>query len=399
MTARRAMVFPSEHRVFTDEHTGATVHQLTNAPHVSHPTYFLRSSFTPGQRSVIFTSYRTGSAQLFEAGFPEGEIRQLTEGGAIHPFSPIIAPQGETVFFVREGSIWETTLDSLEERLVAKFEGQLGECSLSADGRWFVAACRGPSGWGIVTGSVDGSKSRFISFPRIIIHPQFSPLDSDWIEFAADPAPRMHRIRRDGSGLECLYEHDNDEFVVHETFLGTTGDLVFTVWPKALKRINWTTHEISTIADFNAWHITPNRDGTKVLCDTNHPDTGLQLVDVATGARETICLSKATSQGSQWLRSRYALAEDWEAAAASPEKDKALSWMEMQGDTVYGPQWTHPHPSFSPDETMVAFASDQSSHTQVYVAELPEHQRPRKPNARQAATEAQTEVWAKAAET
>ncbi len=50
--------------------------------------------------------------------------------------------------------------------------------------------------------------------------------------------------------------------------------------------------------------------------------------------------------------------------------------MEMQGDTVYGPQWTHPHPSFSPDETMVAFASDQSGHTQVYVAELPEQLRP-----------------------
>ena len=144
----------------------------------------------------------------------------------------------------------------------------------------------------------DGSESRFFSFPRTIIHPQFCPLDSGWIEFAADPAPRMHRIRRDGSGLECLYEHDNDEFVVHETFLGTSGDIVFTVWPKALKRINWTTREISTIAKFNAWHITPNRDGSKILCDTNHPDAGLQLVDASTGARATICLSKASSQGS-----------------------------------------------------------------------------------------------------
>ena len=280
------------------------------------------------------------------------------------------------MFFVRKDSIWEIEFDSLEERLVAKFDGQLGECSLTADGRRFVAACRGSAGWGIVTGSIDGSESRFLPFPRTIIHPQFSPVDRDWIEFAADPAPRMHRVRPDGSSLECLYEHDNDEFVVHETFLGNTGDLVFTVWPKALKRMSWTTREISTIAEFNAWHITPNRDGTKVLCDTNHPDTGLQLVDVGTGARETICLSKASSQGSQWLRSRYALAEDWEAAAATAEKKKALSWMEMQGDTVYGPQWTHPHPSFSPDETMVAFASDQSGHTQVYVVELPKHPQP-----------------------
>ena len=51
-------------------------------------------------------------------------------------------------------------------------------------------------------------------------------------------------MRRDGSGLECLYEHGNDEFVVHETFLGATGDLVFTVWPRALRRMDWTTREL-----------------------------------------------------------------------------------------------------------------------------------------------------------
>ena len=39
-------------------------------------------------------------------------------------------------------------------------------------------------------------------------------------------------------------------------------------------------------------------------------------------------------------------------------------------DTVYGPQWTHPHPSFSPDETKVVFASDRSGHPQVYVVEI-----------------------------
>ena len=72
-----------------------------------------------------------------------------------------------------------------------------------------------------------------------MIHPQFHPADSDWIELAADPAPRMYRVRRDGSGLECLYQHGNDEFVVHETFLGDSGDLVFTVWPRALRRLSW----------------------------------------------------------------------------------------------------------------------------------------------------------------
>ena len=53
--------------------------------------------------------------------------------------------------------------------------------------------------------------------------------------------------------------------------------------------------------------------------------------------------------------------------------EAALSWMEVATDTVYGPQWTHPHPSYSPDETKIAFASDRDGVTQVYVADLETH--------------------------
>jgi Periplasmic component of the Tol biopolymer transport system len=76
-------------------------------------------------------------------------------------------------------------------------------------------------------------------------------------------------------------------------------------------------------------------------------------------------MSDATNQGTQWRTSRYALAEDFSAA-----RKEALSWMETATDTVYGPQWTHPHPSFSHDEKHVAFASDRSGITQVYVVDL-----------------------------
>jgi hypothetical protein len=134
--------------------------------------------------------------------------------------------------------------------------------------------------------------------------------------------------------------------------------------------MNWNTLESSVIAEFNSWHITPNRAGTLVLCDTNHPDEGLFLVEAATGARRRVCLSESSNQGSQWRLSRYALAEDF-AAARSAAKSGALSWMEVATDTVYGPQWTHPHPSFSRDENKIVFASDRAGHPQVYVAELP----------------------------
>ncbi|MBI3693301.1 MAG: PD40 domain-containing protein [Acidobacteria bacterium] len=363
------MTFPSEHSARRDEKTGAVVHQITAHPSINHPSYFLHSSFTPDQKAILFTSYRSGQAQLFEAGYPDGPIRQLTAGAAIHAFSPVIAPDGETVYLVRGGGLWATGRSTLAERQVIEFTGaQLGECSLDVSGEWITAACKQGGQSGIAVGRTDGTRWRVIEFPRTVIHPQFSPVEPEWIEFAADPAPRMHRVRRDGTSMECLYEHGNDEFVVHETFLGATGDLVFTVWPRAVRRMSWRTRRIETIAEFNAWHITPNRAGTAIVCDTNHPDIGLQLIDVASGRRRTICYPESSNQGTQWTKSRYALAEDWAAAVA--EKQKALSWMEMATDSVYGPQWTHPHPSFSPDEKLVAFASDRTGHTQVYVVEL-----------------------------
>ena len=354
------MIYPSEYSAYRDRVTGALIHQMTCHSAISHPTYFLQASFTADDDQLFFTSYRSGTPQLFIVEFPHGEIRQLTEGPPIHPYSPALHADGERIFYVTGGAVrWVNWRDGRGQTVTEQGGAQLGECSLDASGEWLVAAMKG----GLLVSRTDGSHAHVIPFPRTAIHPQFHPMEPEWIEFAGDPAPRMHRVRRDGTGLECLYQHDNDEFVVHETFLGNTGDLVFTVWPFSLRRMDWTTRELRTITDFNAWHIAPGRDGTEILCDTNHPDLGMFLIDVATGARRQVCLTESSNQGTQWKKSSYALAEDF-------AKSQALSWMEVPTDSVYGPQWTHPHPAFSATGKRVTFASDRSGVTQVYVVEL-----------------------------
>jgi hypothetical protein len=339
--------------------------QITDGSHINHPTYFLQSSFFPGDREMFFTSYRTGEAQLFEVSLDTLETRQITQGAAIHPFSPALHPNGKTLIVTRGGGLWAVPREGGEGRRILELGGaQFGECSISSDGEWLTAAYKLEGDNGLVVVRFDGRRVYSIPFPRTVIHPQFHPLEPEWIEFAGDPAPRMYRVRRDGSGMECLYEHGNDEFIVHETFLGGTGDLVFTVWPRALCRMDWTTREIRTITEYNAWHIAPDRAGRRVLCDTNHPDEGLQIIDVATGERRKLCDSLSSNQGSQWKKSKYALAEDFQHAR------ETLSWMEAAGDTVYGPQHTHPHPSWSNEERLVAFASDRTGVTQVWVCEV-----------------------------
>ncbi len=358
----KGLRYPPEHTTRLDSATGTRVHQLTKHASINHLTYFLQTSFTPDSKTLLFTSYRSGNAQLFEAGFPGGEIRQLTAGDPIHPYSPALSPSGERVFFVRGGSIWSLDRTSLEESLVVEFEGaQLGECTLSRGGDWITAAIKQGSQQGLVTGRANGKDWRLIPFPRTVIHPQYHPLDPVWLEFAADPAPRMYRVRRDGTGLECLYANDSEEWITHETFLGCAGDLVFVYWPKALYRMDWTSRAITRITDSKVWHISPNRAGTRVLCDTNHPDEGIFEIDVATGKRRRICLTESSNGGSQWALDRPA---DWKVDAKS-----ALSWLEVPTDSIYGPQYTHPHPCYSPGEALITFTSDRDGHPQVYVAE------------------------------
>jgi hypothetical protein len=309
---------------------------------------------------MFFTSWRTGNAQVWKASLETGEQTQLTHGAAIHPYSPALHPDGQTLIVTRGGSLWA------DERMIFEFkDAELGEASISPDGEWLTAAYKHGSQSGIVRGRFDGTNWQAIAFPRTVIHPQFHPLEPEWIEFAAHPAPRMHRIRRDGTGLECLLEHGNDEFIVHETFLRNSGDIVFTVWPRALCRMDWTTRQITTITNYNAWHIAPDKRGERILCDTNHPDEGLQIIDVKTGARHQLCQSNSSNQGTQWRKSSYASPEDFAGAR------KTLSWMENAADTVYGPQYTHPHPSWSHEENQVAFASDKTGVTQVYIVDVP----------------------------
>ncbi len=370
----KGSVHPSELQEFEDNQTSAHIYQLTNDNTINHNLYFLTPSFTPDQSHLIFTSYRSGKANFFKLEFPNGDIVQLTNGEEVHGYSGVIAKDGTELFYTEGDSIKVINLDTFEERVLEEFPGgSLGECSVSADEQFIVTAMKRDGKSHITVTATDGSGGEIIytSPEQTIIHPQFHPKHADLIAYSGDPAPRMWTIKRDGTENRSLYQHDNNEFLVHETFLGLQDELIVTHWPYSLRRISLETLEMQTISDFNAWHIASNHAGTKVLCDTVHPDIGLRLVDVETGEHVPICYPQSSSSGSQWRKDRYAVAEDWAAAQQAGDREKSLSWMEMKVDTVYGPQWTHPHPSFSPDETAVVYTSDVSGHSQVYVAVIP----------------------------
>jgi len=177
--------FPSEHCELRDEQTGTVVHRLTSQASVNHHLYFLNRSFTPDGKTVVFTSYRDGRANLYELAFPDGPLRQLTEGEGLHPFSACLSHSGTEIFFTREGSVYRLHRENLEEVCLARFsKAQLGECNLSGNGRWLVTAIRQDGHAGIAVIRTDGRESGvLLRWPKTVIHPQFHPLNDNVIEF------------------------------------------------------------------------------------------------------------------------------------------------------------------------------------------------------------------------
>ena len=126
--------------------------------------------------------------------------------------------------------------------MLAEFpDGSLGECSVSADERFIVTAMKRDDKSHITVTATDGSGRRsYLHVPRPNDYSSAVPSETlrVLLLIPASPAPRMWTIKRDGTENRSLYQHDNNEFLVHETFLGAQDELIVTHWPYSLRRMS-----------------------------------------------------------------------------------------------------------------------------------------------------------------
>jgi oligogalacturonide lyase len=356
--------YPSERREFADPETGTTIVQVTDAPCINHAPYFLNQAWASpygpehGDPCLIVTSYRDGGRpNLFAIDEATGDLLQLTDTGDVNPWSACVSHDGRQVFFGagRALRVVEVATAHSEHVAAAPGDGHVDTCNLSPDGAEIVTSAF--SGESTVHGRrnalvairTDGTGSRTLyESTQLIGHAQFSP-DGRQILFSSD-LPRLWLVDRDGRNPHPLRGQTRQEWLTHESWLGD-DEIIFTHWPHALKRIHRDGTAERTIAAFNCWHPAPRRDGSLIACDTTLPDIGLVLVDPRTGTRRTLCHPRASCQGYQW---------------ALPEP----IWTGPTPEAAYGPQWTHPHPSFSPDGRKLVYTSDVSGWPQVYIATL-----------------------------
>lgn len=364
---RNPVEYEPEWERFRDEKTGARIIRLTGADCVNHPLYYLTNSFTPDSRSLVFASDRAGKVDLYLVSLDDGVIRRLTDLDGVRPFSGNLVK--EDVYFSTGDRILRLNLDDGEAFVVAELPGaEFGEVTLSCDRRWAAALVTRSGAPGFLIAPTDGSESAVIlEGAHALYHPQFHPTDPDRLIYSADlPDPRIWRVRRDGSADRCVYQNKPDEWFVHETFLGETDRLIFSHFHHSLSEVELNSGRLRMIAEIPAWHVASSPDGSMIVCDTHLPDVGLLLVDPDDGAVRTLCHPGATNQGSQWR-------EPTPLAAGAGDTPGWRTMVETEtGETAYGPQWSHPHPSFSPDGRWVAYTSDATGRPQAYVVEVSE---------------------------
>lgn len=338
----RGQKYTSSPEMFLDDETNVEMLRVSQFPTINTNMYFHTPFFTPDSRTFIFQSEspETGQFDLYRVDIDGANLIQLTDTPGINGI--VISPCGQRVYYMVKNELRFATMDTFDEEVVSRLDSISGANSLgaiSSDGRYYANICSTTRGTdGIVRFATNGSSAELI-YEREggLSHIQYEPSESKDILFQI-PSPgkgtcRLHLIRDDGTNERELAITLGTG---HQVWMGKTKRVLSTQLPEdwAIVSIDEREPTPKVIArGANFWHCGVSDDAQWAISDTNWPDIGLQLVNIRTGKFRTLCHSKSSSGA---------------------------------------PQWSHPHPVFSPDGKKVVFNSDRTGIPHVFVAHIPD---------------------------
>lgn len=326
---------------FVDARTGVRLTQMTSFPTMSMALPYFGRNFTADSRTLIFVSQREARRDapwdLFRVDVDGTNLTQLTESEGAGGF--VVSPRNDCVYYHRQGALWTVDINTFHEKEVITPHGvaSMGGGALSPDGAYyFVQAVTTHDTSGILRLATDGSRADML----------FEGERGSFALHSASPGGTgllLWHIRN-GSKTWLLLDYEGNEKgtytssydFAHCTFLGMSERVQGCALPpdRALVHIGLGEERPTTIAQgVYFWHSASTLDGEWIISDTNWPDEGLQLVHGPTGRYRPLCYPRS-SQGH--------------------------------------PQWTHPHPQFSPDGRYVLFNADRTGVCQIYLAQVPD---------------------------
>jgi len=338
---RKGKNYGSERVLYTDAETGARIVQLTSFPTIGMNLYFEQCSFTADSQRLIFYSQRAADRDapfdVFRADVDGTNLVRLTDRDDVGGL--VLAPKAAKAFFSAGSEVRSVDLETFKEETLAHFEGfhsfasSLGGIS-SDEGNYYAYLHREEERYALVRVATDGKGGEVLYEGFNLTHVNVDP-KTGTVAFGerAPDETKNWLMNPDGSNLRRF----TFEKFAHCSWWGQTGAWQGCYLPPdrgiCIYREGGEKEEVIVSGSRYFWHSGSSPDGEWIVADTNWPDEGIFLVHVPSKRSGLVCRSRSSNGH---------------------------------------PQWTHPHPSISPDGNYVLFNSDRPGISQVHLATIPE---------------------------
>lgn len=368
-----------------DPLTGAKVTRLTPPDVTCHRNYFYQKCFTNDGQRLLFGGGFDGHWNYWLLDLPTGIAKQLTEGPGDNTFGGFLSPDDTHLYYVKnDRCLQRLDLRTLKESTVYEVPGDY-----VGYGTWVAnSACSKVVGIEIAASDYmpltdwckfhefyfrqprcrllsidlrDGARTVIHEARQWLGHPIYRPFDDHTVAFCHEGPhdlvdTRMWLVDEDGANVRKIHEHAQGESCTHEFWVPDGSRMIYVSYRKGDPRRTIRSFDPLRNADIERMdmppcsHLMSNHDGSLLVGDGS--DTPVDVSDV--GAH--------TIENDPYL---YL----FEPATRTTKRIAAhnTSWRVLDGNR----QVTHPHPSFTPDNSKVLFTSDCDGQPALYLAELP----------------------------
>ena len=235
-----------------DPDTGHRVIRISRLPGHSESFYFHQNAFTASGDKMVFGNTSTnGPHDLFVFDWRTRSIERLTDGGMSR--GEIVAPKSRQAFYMRDGIICATHLDTHSTKEIARPPRGWRVSTINADETLLAGA------FGEGAGEISRGQPRSYWFkaireaklPHLLFtieiasgktnvfyrgndwfnHVQFSPTDPSLLMFCHEGTwqlvDRIWNIRTDGSGLRLMHERAVTNEIAGHEFWSADGKMVW----------------------------------------------------------------------------------------------------------------------------------------------------------------------------
>lgn len=369
-----------------DDKTGHEVIRLTPPHIICHRNYFYQKCFTRDGEKLIFGGAFEGHWNYYLLDLANREATQLTEGAGDNTFGGFLSADDSALWYVKNTrELRRVDLQTLEEHIVYEVDDEW-----VAYGTWVAnSGCTKlvgieikKSDWQPLTDwqkfrdfyfthpecrliRIDlqsGKRETLLQEKRWLGHPIYRPFDDNTVAFCHEGPhdlvdARMWLVNEDGSHVRKVKDHAEGESCTHEFWVPNGSALVYVSYLKGkqgrmIYSFNPDTGVNDAVMPMPACsHLMSNFDGTLLVGDGSGTP-----VDVKDTSGYTID------------NDPYLYVFDVAKKAYFRVARHDTSWATVANSR----QVTHPHPSFTPDDSAILFSSDKDGKPALYIAKLPE---------------------------